>query len=83
MQERAQIANSWPTVTKFLKIHECYQFLEFVKIRERKSFLHISVKQVSSLPFVFELWNRHSVTYMYKQANVGSAGIKMLFSSVS
>jgi len=32
---------------------------------------------------VFELWNRHLVTYMYWQGSVGSADITMLFSSIT
>jgi len=50
--------------------------LKFVKI-------HLCTSLLNILHFVFELWNRHSVTYMHEQASVGSADIAKLFSSVT
>jgi len=45
--------------------------------------MHISTKQVSSLHVVFELLrNRHFLTYIFYQANVGSAVITVLFASL-
>jgi len=39
----SSVENSWPTVLKFVKSYEFYQFFKYVKIGKH-SFLHISIK---------------------------------------
>jgi len=47
----SQIENLWPTVLKFVKIHEFYHyFLKFVKIR-KSSFLNVLMNAAMNLDF--------------------------------
>jgi len=51
----------------------------FAALALRAKYSETEKLKVSSLHFVFELWKRHFVTYIYLQANISSADMTMLF----